>query len=70
MSENQFHYGTEFTSVRVHNAPGGNSNFSLGWDVPDQHAKKPSEQTPYVRPPQELENNPPTLDEEEEERKR
>lgn len=32
------------TSVKVHHAPGGKSNFSLGWDTPEvssQPTKKP-----------------------------
>ncbi len=28
------------TSVKVNNAPGGKSNFSLGWDVPETAPKK------------------------------
>ncbi len=39
MSENQFKYGTSMTSVRVHQRPGGNSTFSLGWGVEEE--KKP-----------------------------
>lgn len=32
MSEQQHHYGTGFTSVKVHQNPGGDSTFSLSWD--------------------------------------
>lgn len=55
MSDNQFHYGTDFTSVRVHAAPGGNSSISLGWSEPE--------------PPRVQRSRQPE-DEEEEERKR
>ncbi len=32
------------TSVKVHHAPGGKSNFSLGWDAPEPAPKKPTTQ--------------------------
>jgi len=32
------------TSVKVHHAPGGKSNFSLGWDEPPKQANKPVQQ--------------------------
>lgn len=32
------------TSVKVHHAPGGKSNFSIGWDAPP--AKKPTTYVP------------------------
>ena len=38
------------TSVKVNNAPGGKSNFSLAWDVPEQAPKKTT--TQQVQPPQ------------------
>ena len=34
------------TSVKVHHAPGGKSNFSLGWDEP-----KPATKSTPVQPP-------------------
>lgn len=41
------------TSVKVNNAPGGKSNFSLGWDVPEQAPKKQQVQQPVQQgPPQ------------------
>ena len=62
MSENQFHYGTGFTSVRTHAPPGGASNFSLGWDAtPAQAPVKPAPAAPITEP----ENKPPTEEEEE-----
>lgn len=30
----------ETTSVKVHHAPGGKSNFSLGWDEPEKQPKQ------------------------------
>lgn len=41
MSENQFHYGTNFTSVKTHHAPGGTSSISLGWDPEEPKAPAP-----------------------------
>ena len=32
------------TSVKVHHAPGGKSNFSLGWDGPKEVPKKSANQ--------------------------
>lgn len=44
------------TSVKVHNAPGGKSNFSLAWDAPDPAPKKnntqPVPQAPTQQQPQ------------------
>lgn len=39
-----------FTSVKVHQAPGGNSSFSLGGDHPGYEAPKPKNQTPFIVP--------------------
>lgn len=36
------------TSVKVHHAPGGKSNFSLAWDTGDD--KKPVTQKPQQKP--------------------
>ena len=33
------------TSVKVHHAPGGKSNFSLGWDTPATTTTKATNQT-------------------------
>lgn len=45
MSENQFHYDTKFTSVKVHHAPGGRSEICLGWGqeeiVPNRQLVRP-----------------------------
>lgn len=38
------------TSVKVHNAPGGKSNFSLAWDAPEPAQKKNNTQ-PVPQPP-------------------
>ena len=44
MSENQFHYGADFTSVRTHAAPGGNSSIQLGWEEePKAPQRRPEE---------------------------
>lgn len=67
MSENQFHYGTGFTSVRTHAPPGGSSNFSLGWDEPSAAPAKPVQQAHNPIAPAEPENKPPTEEEEEQE---
>ena len=40
MSENQFQYGTNLTSVVTHAPPGGNSSISLGWG--DEEPKAPA----------------------------
>ncbi|CAG9318509.1 unnamed protein product [Blepharisma stoltei] len=40
MSETNFQYGTNFTSVRVHYAPGGYSNLKLDWYEPEPKPKK------------------------------
>ena len=40
------------TSVKVHHAPGGQSSFSLGWDVPEQAPKKNAPQQPQQPQPQ------------------
>jgi len=45
------------TSVKVHHAPGGKSNFSLGWDVPEQAPKKNAPQQPQ-QPQQPVQKNP------------
>ena len=37
------------TSVKVHHAPGGKSNFSLGWEEPQQAPKKTQEQPAYKK---------------------
>lgn len=34
------------TSVKVHHAPGGKSNFSLAWDDTPQNNNKPSNKAP------------------------
>ena len=39
------------TSVKVHHAPGGKSNFSLGWDVPEPASKKTAPQPPPQKAP-------------------
>lgn len=44
MSENQHHYGTDFTSVKIHHAPGGTSSISLGW------SEEPAAPRPGKRP--------------------
>lgn len=51
------------TSVKVHHAPGGKSNFSLGWDAPEPAPKKPSpqpvaQQAPVQQKPQQPVNAP------------
>ncbi len=38
------------TSVKVHHAPGGKSNFSLGWDVPTTNNKTNSNPPPTNNP--------------------
>jgi len=38
------------TSVKVHHAPGGQSNFSIGWDVPEKAPQKNNTQA--VQQPQ------------------
>jgi hypothetical protein len=38
------------TSVKVHQRPGGNSNFSLGWDTPDAPPKKGAVTQPAPAP--------------------
>jgi len=45
------------TSVKVHNAPGGKSSFSLAWDEPEKPkpAQKPTQQAP---PPQQQYQKP------------
>ena len=40
MSESEFKYGTGFTSVKVHHAPGGQSNFSIGWEGPEPQRRE------------------------------
>lgn len=42
------------TSVKVHHAPGGKSNFSIGWDEPPKEAPKKNTQ-----PPQQVQSQPP-----------
>ena len=39
------------TSVKVHNAPGGKSNFSLGWDTNEPAPKKANTQPVAQQPP-------------------
>ena len=49
------------TSVKVHHAPGGKSNFSLGWDVPEQAPKKNTtqpQQAPQQQPQQQQVQQP------------
>lgn len=41
------------TSVKVHQAPGGNSTFSLGCEHPGYEPPKPKNQTPFVVPQEE-----------------
>lgn len=56
------------TSVKVHHAPGGKSNFSLGWDEPQPQQKnvtkpeqvqKPAQQEVPLKPNQVPVNNKP-----------
>jgi len=54
MSENQFKYGTSYSSVRVHQKPGGNSTFSLGWGAEEERKSVP--EPAKVVPPAEEEN--------------
>lgn len=39
------------TSVKVHHAPGGKSNFSLGWDTPAPTSTKPTPATNNITKP-------------------
>ena len=39
MSEAESKYSTDHTSVKVHHGPGGQSNFSLGWDNPEPQVR-------------------------------
>ena len=43
------------TSVKVHNAPGGKSNFSLAWDQPEN--PKPAQKATQPPPPQQVAPN-------------
>lgn len=36
MQDDRGKYGTEFTSVKVHQSPGGNSSLSLAWEEPQR----------------------------------
>jgi hypothetical protein len=36
-------HGSGTTSVKVHHAPGGKSNFSLAWDEPTKPAQQPQQ---------------------------
>ncbi len=36
MQDDRLKYGTEFTSVKVHQSPGGNSSLSLAWEEPQR----------------------------------
>jgi hypothetical protein len=63
MSENQFKYGTSMTSVRVHQRPGGNSTFSLGWG---EEEKKSVPEPAKVVPPAEEEKKEEEIRREEE----
>lgn len=36
MSDSHFKYGVGYTSVKMHQAPGGNSSINLGWDEPNR----------------------------------
>ena len=54
-------HGQGTTSVKVHNAPGGKSNFSLAWDEPvkptNQQGKKAPQQEIALKPNQVVVNN-------------
>ncbi len=55
-------HGQGTTSVKVHNAPGGKSNFSLAWDEPVKPAnqnvgKKAPQQEIALKPNQVVVNN-------------
>lgn len=39
------------TSVKVHNAPGGKSSFSLAWDAPEPAPKKNNNPQPVPQAP-------------------
>lgn len=46
-------HGKGTTSVKVNHAPGGQSNFSLAWDAPDNSTKnKGKNNQPQQQPPQ------------------
>ena len=73
MSENQFQYGTGFTSVRTHHAPGGTSSISLGWDSEEPKApqrNQPQEELKAEDAPQAAEEEKEKEEEEEEEGKK
>lgn len=62
MSENQFQYGTGYTSTKIHHAPGGKSNFSLGWDEDEQVKPKPqASQNSVMTPTPEVEAPEPEI---------
>lgn len=42
MTDDRSKYGTDHTSVKVRHAPGGQSNFSLGWG--EEEKKTPTEE--------------------------
>ena len=59
-------HGQGTTSVKVHNAPGGKSNFSLAWDEPVKPAnqnvgKKAPQQEIALKPNQVVANNKPQV---------
>ena len=46
--KNEWDYGVNKQSVRIHNAPGGKSNWSIGWDE-DAQPKQQTQQTSYQK---------------------
>ena len=46
MNDDRMKYGTEFTSVKVHQSPGGNSSISLAWEEPARRRGAPPAQHP------------------------
>lgn len=67
MSENQFHYGTNFTSVKTHQAPGGNSSISFG-DYEEPKAPVKPQATEEVKAEDPEVENPEEEEKEEEEK--
>lgn len=50
MSDNQFKYGTEYTSVKVHQRPGGNSSICLGSQPEERRYPQPRRPLPVHQP--------------------
>ena len=68
MSENQFKYGTGMSSVKIHQRPGGNSSFSLGWGMEEE--KKPEAVRVVPVPVEPAQVAPPAEEEKKEEEKK